>query len=97
MLRAAIDALVERIEGTDEYPATEVTALLATIHHDAPSMSSAAIEELQVGIRRLERAVQDQRQRMEARLGNMQRGKRAMRGYGYLRASSAGQRLRRKV
>jgi len=97
VLFATIDALVTRIEDTEEYPDAEVTALLATIHQAAPGLPSAEVEELQAGLQRMERAVQDQRARMETRLGSMRRGKRAMRGYGYLRASRSGQRLRRKV
>lgn len=92
-----IDELVHRIDQTEEYPAEAVDSLLRDIHRDAPALPRHEVRALRVALERLEQAIRDQRERLDGRLGGLHRGRKAMRGYGYLKAARSGQRLRRKV
>lgn len=97
MLLREVTRLTEWVETADEYPEKEVDAVLRDIHAHAASLDRADLVELHAAVGRLMAAVRDQEERLRDRLGDMKRGQRAMRGYGYLRSSQAGQRLRRKA
>ena len=93
----AVQALVSRLQDDEALEPGATEALLARIGQEAGALAPDDVRELQRALGRFERAVSQRQSMVEAQLDHSGRGRRAMKGYGYLRAHKSGQRVRKKA
>lgn len=92
-----VQALVRRLreDGTLEPGAAE--AVFARIGAESGSLAPQEVRRLQEALAAFEAALHDGRSAVQSRLDHSRRGRRGMRGYGYLKSHKRGQRVRKKA
>ncbi|MCP4810551.1 MAG: hypothetical protein GY913_32845 [Proteobacteria bacterium] len=93
----AVQALIRRLQDEETLEPGVTEALLERIGLEASALAPDEVRELQHALRRFERAVSQRQHDVEAQLDHSGRGRRAMKGYGYLRSHKSGQRIRKKA
>lgn len=92
----AVHGLTSRVASDDLDP-KDTDAVFRRIQLEAPGLDPVDVRRLQSALAAFERAVRSRQDDMQAQLDHSGRGRRAMRGYGYLRSHKTGQRVRKKA
>ena len=92
-----IRELTARVREEGSVDPSETAALFERIQDEAPRLGPDDVLELRVLLGDLERALQEGQAQVRQKLKHSGRGRRALKGYGYVRSHKRGQRVRKKA
>lgn len=92
-----IRQLTARVREVGEIDPAETAELFERVRVEAPGLAPEDIELLKGLLADFEKALHEGQARVQERLRHSGRGRRAMKGYGYVRSHKRGQRVRKKA
>ncbi|HJN74018.1 MAG TPA: hypothetical protein QGF58_08815 [Myxococcota bacterium] len=96
-LPGQIRELTERVRDGREVDPLETAELFARIQAAGSSLGPADVKEIEELLGDLEVAIYEGQAKVQERLQHSGRGRRALKGYGYVRSHKRGQRMRKKA